>query len=324
MSRDPRAHFVVDTTTGKDMKKGFTLSILCSKQFCIKHFFKAFGKLRIPLDYCHLLIIDNTDKSPLGEMLKEIALDLKDRFYTVRLYKTFRQGARSTRHTQFAKFQETKLPYIYAAYKDIIKFVTTKTFINLEDDTVPPPHTIMYLLKDQEKHGEDTFISGILSDRGDDLIYQTRLGVHYIHRVDGMMLQRVSLSPKCKGVKEVDAAGWFCFITSKKVWKEGLKGMSEYLNEIPHFALDMFHTNNMKQKGYKVYADFRVHCFHIHPTPTKTLFWKPSQAISMIDYYIPQYKVWAQAVPLKEDIKERPDFDRWVIPEKSCPVCKTH
>jgi len=251
--------------------------------------------------------------------LHEIAEDLVDRFYTVRLWKSFRKGASIHQLTKKPIFKRTKLPFIYSAYKHIGRLVTTSHFINIEDDTICPPHTIMRLLSHLNKYGDDIFVSAIEPDRGHNWNDTVRLGVHYIHRVENLMLQRVSLSPKCQGIKEVDATGHYCFITSKKVWKEGFKDMDEYVNEIPLFALDMFHTNNIKKKGYPLLADFRIHCFHIHPTPKKILWWSPKRAVSKMDYYIPQFKVWAQAVPLPKEIKERPKFKKWKVPGKICP-----
>lgn len=320
--RDPRAKYLINTTKGKDMKKGFTLVFLFSKQYCVHPFFVALSKMQIPLDDCHLLIYDNTDKATLGEMLHEIAEDLIDTFYTVRLFKSYRQGSRSTRIDPQRKFMKTKLPFIYAAYRDIGRKVTTSHFINIEDDTICPPHTIMRLLSHLNEYGDDLFVSAIETNRGPDWSLKVRLGVHYIHREENLMLQRVSLSPECKGLKEVDATGHYCFITSKKLWKEGFRGMSKYLNEIPHFALDMFHTNNIKLKGYPVIADFDIQCFHIHPTPKKLLWWSSKKAIAKLDYYIPQYKTWAQAIELRHKITERPEFWKWKIPEKICLKCE--
>ena len=322
LSKKPKHETLIDTTAGKDMKKGFTLTLLFSRMWCVNPFFKAFSKFRIPLDDCHLVILDNTDKKPLGDILTEVGNDLKERFYTLRLIKTFRQGSRSLRTNPQQNFRKSKLPFIYEAYRDIARLVTTKNFINIEDDTICPPHTIMRLLSHINTRGRDIFISGIEPNRGPDPEIKSRLGVHYIYRINNLMLQRVSLSPKCQGVKEVDACGWYCFLTSTKVWRSGFKGMPDYLNNIPHFALDMFHTNNIKRKGYPVLADFRIHCFHIHPTPDKILYWRPVDAVSQIDYYIPQYKIWCQAQNLPYEVKDRPQFERWRIPAKICLKCK--
>jgi hypothetical protein len=322
MSRKRKTEYLIDTTSQKDMKKGFTLNFLFSRMQCVNPFFEALSQMRIPLDHCHLVIMDNTDKKPLGDMLTEISEDLKDRFYSLRLIKTYRQGSRSLRNKPQRKFKDTKLPFIYDAYNDLTDLITTKHFINIEDDTICPPHTIMRLLSHLNKYGDDIFVSGIETNRGPDTSLKVRLGVHYIHRVENLMLQRISLSPKCQGVKEVDATGHYCFLTSKKVWQEGFEGMPEYLNEIPHFALDMFHTNNIKRKGYPVLADFRIQCFHIHPSPEKIIYWSSKNAVCKMDYYIPQYKTWAQAIELNQEIKERPDFSKWFIPCKKCPKCK--
>jgi len=300
--------FLIDTTADKDMDKGFTLSFLFSKQFCVTPFFNALAKMRIPLDNCHLIIFDNTDKKPLGEMLYEIALDLKDRFYSLRFYKSYRQGSQQILVHSKKSNKVSKIPFIMAAYKDIVRMVTTNQFIHIEDDTICPPHTILRLLRDAEVYGSESFISGVEPNRITMPFEKTRLGVHYFHVKKNTLLQRVSLSPKCQGVKKVDAAGHYCFITSKKTFRRGMFKMPVFRNNPFTVTFDGYHTYNLTRNNIPVYADFNIKCFHIHPTPEKTVYTAPDQANSQLDCYIPEYDTWAIGIILNREIKERPIF----------------
>lgn len=298
--------YLIDTSTDKDMDKGFTLSFLFSKQYCVTPFFDALSRMKIPLDYCHLIIFDNTDKSTLLTMLEDIANQLKDRFYSLRLYKSYRQGSQVLLTDTKNVNKPTKIPFIMAAYKDIVRMTTTKTFINIEDDTICPPHTIMRLLQDQEKLGSKTFISAVEPNRRTFPKEITRLGIHYFLVKDNMMYQRVSLSPKCQGIKKVDATGHYCFITTKKVFKRGMSKMPEFINKPFSVTFDGLHTYNLTRNNIPVYADFNIKCFHIHPSPEKTIFTGPNDATTQIDYYIPEYDHWVIGEKLHKDIKEKP------------------
>jgi len=286
----------------------FTLSVLFSRQWLIKPFFKAFRKLEVPLDHCHLLFLDNTDKAPLGYVLKKYCEDFIGYFKSVRLYKTYREGGRVIMGGKHNKVYESKLPSIILGYLDIAKLTNTEILINIEDDTLVPPHAIMQLLKDREIFGKNSFISGVESNRGDDISIPTRLGVYWVRCKDNKLLERVSASPRYKGCVSVDACGHFCFITSTKLFRRGFKNMYSFLNKSTHFAPDTYHTYNLKTKGVKIIADFGIKCIHIHPTPRRILRWSTRKAISTLDYYIPEWDHWANPTGLRIHVKKRPKW----------------
>ena len=83
--------FLIDTTLGKDMKKGITVVIVLARKWCITPFFDNFDNMVMPRSRTHLLVIDNTDKADLAELLMARMMGYRATFYTVRLYKTYRQ-----------------------------------------------------------------------------------------------------------------------------------------------------------------------------------------------------------------------------------------
>jgi len=86
-----KPRFLIDTTKGKDMKKGVTLVVVLARKWCITPFFDNFDSLTIDRPNTHLLVIDNTDKEDLAELLRARMMGYKTQFYSVRLYKTYRQ-----------------------------------------------------------------------------------------------------------------------------------------------------------------------------------------------------------------------------------------
>ena len=84
--------FLLDTTEGVDMKKGFTLVLCFSRRWCVEPFFKAFDKLRIPVEDCHLLIYCNSDSALLERDLLFHAEKYRKVFKSLRLYQSYRRG----------------------------------------------------------------------------------------------------------------------------------------------------------------------------------------------------------------------------------------
>ena len=304
--------FLIDTTCGKCPKsgfsRGFTLSILFSQLWVLKAFFDNFRNLVVPMDDCHLLIVDNSDLVPLGNALKSICENFIGYFKSVRLYKTYRRGGICIKGGIHNRVCDTKLPPIILGYLDIARLTNTKILINMEDDTLIPQNGIIKLLEDYEKFGPKAFITGIESNRGDDIDQKTRLGLYYIKTNHNKFIERISLSPKCKGIVDIDASGHFFFITTKELFRTGFINMYQFLNKSGHMAPDTYHTYNLKSMGVRILADFDVRCLHLHPTPLRILKWDPSKAVSTLDYYIKEWDHWAMPTGLNVDIKKRPKW----------------
>lgn len=291
-----KPEFLVNTTGEIDRKNDFTIAVCFSRRWCVRPFFEAFERLRIPMDRCHLLIYANKDSILLINELLERARAYVDSFKSVRMYCSYRRSMGTTPLVQKEKSHRGKLPFIYAMYLDVIGMVKTETMIILEDDTIIPNHAIISMLKEFEKHNRRAFISAIETNRGPHEDIKTRLGIHYLKRRGDRILERMSLDPDTKGQVRVDACGWYCCISTPAIWKLGFQGIEKYFHEIPRFALDNFHTNNIKRAGIPVIADFDIWCKHMEIRPDKIIFWGKKQCVKMADVWLPRYKTYAQGI----------------------------
>ncbi|GAI11374.1 unnamed protein product, partial [marine sediment metagenome] len=96
----------------------------------------------------------------------------------------------------------------------------------------------------------------------------------------------------------VDACGWYCCAARKDAWKKAFEGMDEWIADVPRFAMDVVHTNNMVRNGWELLADFSLWCVHMNHTPDKILFWGKRQCRPQLDLWLPDWKVYAQGIPL--------------------------
>lgn len=281
-----------------DKVNDFTLVLCFSRYWCVRPFFEAFNELKIPLDRCHLLIFCNKDSPLLISALKKRAHIYADAFKSVKLWCSYRRSVGTRKIREYDEKHRGKLPYIYDMYLDVIKMTETEVMLVMEDDSTPPPTAVMRLLQHMKAYNNKVFVTGIETNRGPYEDIKTRLGVHYIKREGNRILERRSLSPDTKGVVPVDACGWYLCASTPKIWLDGFKGLDEYFHKIPRFALDMFHTNNIKLQGIPVIADFDLWCYHMEPRPDKILYWGKKQAVSMLDIWIPEHRVYAEGIVL--------------------------
>lgn len=297
-----RPEMIVDTTKGKDLKRGFTLIICFSRAWCVHNFFAAFNHLLIDMKNCHLLLFDNSDSRVLREeMIKKMKI-YSDKFYTARLYKTWRQGGRELVTQENAEWNVGKLPFIYEMHKDFLRLCTTDRFVLLEDDTLPPykrhPEVVMRLLSMLEQNPRAAVVTALATGRSSTAYAKTRLGVHFLKREGNKLIWRLSPNPKLRGLRKVDATGWFCCAALKEPWLRAFDGMDEYVADVPRFALDVIHTNNIKRLGYDLLADFDMCCEHMNHTSDVILFWGRKQARPQLDLWLPEWQVYAQGVLL--------------------------
>jgi len=299
-----KAEMLVDTTKGKDMRRGFTLIVCFSRAWCVHNFFAAFNHLSIDMNNCHLLIFDNSDSVVLQrELLKKMYV-YRDAFYTARMYKTWRQGGKELVTMENSEWHVGKLPYIYEMHKDFLRLCTTDRFVLLEDDTLPPykthPDVVMRMLSMLEQHPKAAVVSALATGRSSIAYAKTRLGVHYLERDGNRILWRFSPSARLRGLRKVDAVGWFCCAALKEPWLRAFDGMDEYVADVPRFALDVMHTNNIKMLGYDLLADFDMCCEHMNHCPEEILFWNRSKARPMLDVWLQEWQVYAQGVMLTD------------------------
>ena len=296
-----RPRFLINTVKDVDKKNDFTLILCFSRRWCIEPFFKAFNELKVPMDRCHLLVYCNKDSGLLIDQLRKRTEVYLEAFKSVRMYSSYRRSIGTMKLRDTDPAHRGKLPFIYAMYMDIIKMVETKVMIVMEDDSPPSPNAVMKLLMHMKAYNNRVFVTGIETNRGPHENIKTRLGVHYIKREGNRILERISLDPNTQGVVPVDACGWYCCASTPAIWAAGFKGLDEYFHKIPRFALDMFHTNNIKNMKIPVIADFSVWCNHMEPRTDKILYWGKKQAVKMMDLWIPEYKVYAEGIVIPDE-----------------------
>lgn len=297
-----KPEFIIDTTRGKDMSKGFTLIVTFSRAWCIQNFFAAFNHLKIDMKQCHLLVIDNSDMVNVRDGLVERLNMYKDAFYTTRLYKTWRMGSGELVTRVNAVWDIGALPYIYEMHQDMMRLCTTDKFVLIEDDTLPPykkhPDTVMRLLSMLEKNPRCGIATAIETGRTQVPWAKVQVGIHYIERDGNKLLWRLTAPPHLRGVHQVDSCGWYCCASFKNVWLLGFEGMDEYVAGVPRFAMDVMHTNNIKRAGYDILADFDMWCVHMNHTSEGIIFWGKKQAAPMVDVWLPMWQEYAQGIPL--------------------------
>jgi len=265
--------------------------------------FDSLNKMEIPLDKCHLLIYCNQDNKILIDSLLQKMKTYEGVFASMRLYCSYREGGKCLKGMKNVGWEDTKLVPIMEMYMNYTKLIKTEVFINIEDDTYCPPETIIKLLETMEEYGNKAFVTGIESSRDSDPDKQVCLGVYWLKWKDDMIVEKCALSPKRYNKVRVHACGHYCFATTKEIWDLGFKDNVLYHEYVMHFAIDVHHTARLNNLGIPVIADFSIRCAHMHPDPKGVIFWRPSKAVPMLDYWIEKYNTWAICIPLKEEIK---------------------
>lgn len=290
--------FIMDTSKGKDLTRGFTLVLAFSRPWCVQNFFAYFHKMYIDMKNCNLLVIDNSDLPFLASKLIEKVDRFAHAFNTVRIYKTWRMGGGENIMQDDQGFNLSKLPYIFELHKDMVKMIETDKFVLLEDDTLAPPNAVTRLLQILEENPKCGIATGLETGRSLIAWSKTRIGVHYVHRPGRKLLWRLSPSPHLRGIHKVDACGHYCCASYKDVWVKGLSMMEEGLEGTPRFALDVTHTNNVKKSGYDILADFDLWCKHMQLMGKTIYFWERKRARPMLDIWLPYWNVFAQQIIL--------------------------
>lgn len=306
--------FLVDNTANKDMSKGWTMVITFSRPWCVVPFFADFERLEFDRSKCHLLIYNNTNDVVLDRLLIKRALryhqwhkqksgerKLHQPFASVRLFKSFRRYGGIV-FGQPVSFDASKLPTIYDMQKDVTKMITTKTFFMIEDDTLVPSHAPERLFRILRRSKKNGIVSGVEPTRSPRLTDRMRLGVYTLLRKHGKILERISFDPKTRGIKKVDAVGFYCLAVKTKAWLKAFKIMEREFEQQktaePNWAIDTLWTNDVKRAGYDVLADFETPCLHMQVVGDRIYNWAVDRAEVKLDIYIPKYNCYAQGIPL--------------------------
>lgn len=303
MVKSPQAKFVYEEQRLEPKSDHFTLVFAFSRAWCVWPIFDSLNKMQIPLDKCHLLIYCNQNNKILEDSLMQKLEIYKGVFASMRLYCSYRRGGQIIKGMVGTKWQDSKLVPILAMYMDLSKLIKTEVFINIEDDTICPPETVLKLLETMKEYDNKVFVTGIESSRDADRKKKVQLGIYFLKIKDGRIVEKCSLSPKRYNKVKIDACGHYCFATTKKIWDLGFKDNDVNPDYVKHFAIDVFHTLRLKELGIPIIADFSIRCAHIHPDPKGIMYWRPSKAVPMLDYWIEKYQKWAICIPVEKEIR---------------------
>lgn len=303
------------TTRGrKDMKKGFTIVLTFSRPWCVHPFFRNFEKMEFDRRKCHIIIYNNTNDPFLDKKLLFYAHRYQrvhkqkwgerrvlSSFASVRLFKSFRKYGGIV-FGQEATWDKSKLPTIYAMQKDIVGMITTKTFMQIEDDTLPPAWAVKFLMRKLKSDSKIGIVSGVEPTRSPHLTDKVRVGAYYLKRPGAIIYERISIDPKLRGFQDVDAVGFYCNCVRTEAWKKAYKIMERELERQktaePNWAIDTLWTNNVKRAGYRVIADMNTPCLHMQSVGDRIYHWALDRAVQKLDYYIRKYRTYAQNVDI--------------------------
>lgn len=144
--------------------------------------------------------------------------------------------------------------------------------LSLEDDILFPTHTLKTLLKDYAMHPHAGMISGVALGRW----HIPHVGAWKVNdlyeptKVESILPP----DPMNQGVQEVDAAGFYCYLTKREYYVE--HSYEVFQNTLgPDVTFSLW----LRQHGLKNYVDWSVGCVH-YTEPTRK---KPSEGISILN-----------------------------------------
>ena len=271
-----------------------------SRKWCVDPWFSALQSLDLPREYVKLLIYCNSDNVLLEEELVKWCESIGDQYSSVALYTSKRKGYANLEGYPDVDFDKSKLKHIWLMWNDIKDMITTETFMLIEDDTLAPKNAFWDLFKVLMSDKKIGLVTAIETGRTKRHWIPVRLGVHYLKRKGNKIIERISLDPNSKGIKDIDASGVYCFVARTDAYKSGFVGMEEYIKEIPFFAIDNILTNNIKRNGWKIKANFNVWCDHLQLMAGSIYKFNKKNAVPMADLWIDKYKNYAQGIIIRK------------------------
>jgi hypothetical protein len=254
----------------------------------------------LPKKDIHLIIYDNTNDEPLKNALLQALKPISPAFKSVRFFKSYLKGRGNVVGMGNEQFRNSKLQNIWLMWNSMKRMVKTETMFVLEDDTICPPNAFNRLMGLLRRDSRVGFVTAIETGRFSTPWTPVRLGVHHVKMRGLKVLERRSLNPHTKGVVPIDAAGVYCFAARTKCYLSGFEGYDPASLKVPFFALDNVLTWNMKQHGWRLYADFSLWCMHLEATAARIIAFGKDQAVEMIDLWLPEYNTYAPAFEIKK------------------------
>jgi len=299
-----RGKYLINTLKKADKEKGITLVVCFSRLVFVPIFFKAFSQMDLPRKNIHLLVYDNSSDEPLAEALKSElgsnSFALKNKYLSIRLYKSYLKGHGNILGSGNEQFGQSKLNNIWSMWRRVYRMIYTPLFFQLEDDTIAPPDAFKRLFLTLYKHPKAAMVTGISTGRSNMPWIPVGLGVHKLKMKGLFCLERHSLNPDTKGIVEVDGCGVYCFAARLKPFLTGFEGYDPIKLKVPFFGLDNIMTWNIKKHGYKLFADFSVWVSHLQATPARIITFSKDQAIEMLSFWCEKANNYVQGIEVKK------------------------
>ena len=285
--------YLINTLEKSPKEQGFTLILCFSRRWCVKPFFERFNQMKFCRKCCHLLLFENSDNVLLENELKEQLAPIQKYFLSVRWYKSGRQGGSVLRGQLNNDFYKSKIFPISEMQYDIANLITTKTFVQLEDDELPQNKQTIQILLKMLNTPMVGLASGVSSARNPELL-PVGMGVQQVLEMDGpRVIKRICCWPDSKGIIPVEATGFYCFATYTSLWQKCLEDARNVVSGLPHWAFDTWVTNRIVKRGYKLLANFDLWCDHAQIKQDEIYLFNKKDAVIDCYVYIPELQVYA-------------------------------
>lgn len=218
-----------------------TILLLVSREEYLYDVFKSLEDLECDLNKTHLLCIVNGDNHLFVKTrnLVEISKYKERLTLQVKPKEKLRQYDISGRRQKIADLHNFAKEHIKTNY-----------VFGVEDDTIIPSNALIKL-------GES-----LTNDVGMvEGIEMGRWGVPYIgawHANNVEQPEQFTSLPLIKGITDIDAGGFYCFITRAEDYKA--HNFKPYDNN--GLGPDIDYSLSLRQKGLRVLADFDIKCIH--------------------------------------------------------------
>jgi len=295
-----QAEMVFSSGKKEDLRAGFTLILCFSRLWCFRKFFESFEKMKIPLENCNLLIIDNSNNTALRDALLNRAREYSEHFLTVRLYKTWRLYQRPLLTKKVISWKDSQNGPILGMHIDAMKLCKTDKFVMIEDDTLCPPDAVTRLLSLLHRYPDCGFATGIQAMRQSAAYLVTYPAVYYVTRNCCRIYEMVTPSPYLRGVHRVDGSGWYCFASYKNLFSRTTRLLLKVDDKTRNFAVDVLGVSYMNSLGYDVLADFDLWTEHYSKLQGDDFIWKKKHCKPMVSMWIPKWKTYMKATNLSE------------------------
>lgn len=226
-------------------KPTFSLFIPFTRDWIIDAFLENLDTLLIPLSETELVFYNDTDDTNIQHRLRQYIEN--SNFLSGKLYMSGNKAPTETNAT----IRRERIVAMKNKSRELIS--DSDYTIGLEDDTFPiDPSSIRKLIDHIDGQENVGFVSGVERGRWGFSI----IGAWEMDNVDDPT--HVSTLPyRNNGVRPVDGAGWFCYITPTNLYKN-----ANYRFEADCLGPDVCYVMDLRRQKYECLIDWTIVCAH--------------------------------------------------------------